>query len=187
MSWSSVTGVVPAWLAVQWWRRRIQEARINRELGRLNRDPHAISTQLSPALHRLVEQAHLLRLQMETPIRRVRKPLWRETPWARRERCELYDRSITELRRAIWEWLLQFRRLDGHDRAVLESLGVRPGRLAKILFGALDRTDDVWEEGMYARSPDLDRIYDEVRIAIGELLQFERALGTGGASPYRAA
>jgi hypothetical protein len=44
-----------------------------------------------------------------------------------------------------------------------------------LLFGC-DRTNDVWEQLVYMRAPDLDRVWVEIRRTILELERFEVAL-----------
>lgn len=189
MSWALTVGAgVTAAAAARWWsEERRREARV-RELQDLSDDDEdATSAALSPPLAELARQARLVRHALATPIRRWETPLVRETPWGRRARCDEYDRAIGEARRALWEWLLLFRRLGERDRHLLLGLGLSPAPFYAALFrpGLFDRTHDLWEEVLYPEAPDLGRAFTELRRTMLELRAFEAALLAGAGDPYR--
>jgi hypothetical protein len=132
----------------------------------------------------LVSETRRLRLELETPVRRIRTPLISETPWARRQRCDDYDAALHEIRRAIWDWLRLLRRLGAEDRRMLGDLGFSAVPFRRVLFGC-DRTSDVWEQVLYMRPPDLDLVWVELRRTIRELERFEQALLGSSVDPYR--
>ncbi|PRP93281.1 hypothetical protein ENSA5_43760 [Enhygromyxa salina] len=187
MSWAvTATGgaAVPIYLGYRWWRRHQREQELARELDEANSDVLQIPEHLSPALAALARETHRLRLELETPVRRVRAPLISETPWARRQRCDEYDSALYEVRRAIWDWLRTLRRLEPKDQLLLGELGLSVAPFRRVLFGC-DRTTDVWEQVVFAQAPDLDLIWAELRRAILELRRFERALLSASIDPYR--
>lgn len=189
MSWAiTVSAGVTAAAAARWWsQERRREARV-RELQALSESEADDATGgLSPALAELARQARLVRLALATPMSRWDTPLVRETPWGRRARCDEYDRSIGEARRALWEWLLLFRRLGERDRLFLLNLGLSPAPFHAALFrpGVFDRSDDLWEEVLYPEAPDLERVFAELRRTMLELRAFEAALLAGVGDPYR--
>lgn len=175
---------MPIYLGYRWWRRHRRELAIERELDEANGEALSIPDHLSPALAAIAAQTHRLRLELETPVRRIRTPLVSETPWARRQRCDEYDAALYEVRRAIWEWLRTLRRLGEDDRRLLGELGLSVVPFRRLLF-ACDRTDDVWEQVVWAQAPDLDMIWAELRRTILELKRFELALVSAPADPYR--
>jgi hypothetical protein len=138
-------------------------------------------------LTRVAEQAHRLRLILETPVRRFRRPLLSESPWRRRERCDEYDSMLSELRRALWEWMRDVERLSEPDRAVLSELGLSTRSFRSFLFARIDRTDDPWEQVVWRRAPDVERVHREVLRTILELRRFEQILTGTTPGPYRAA
>jgi hypothetical protein len=187
VSWAvAATGgaIVPVYVGYRWWRRHRREAEIRRELDEANGDTLHIPEHLSPTLAELASETHRLRLELETPVRRIRTPLVSETPWARRQRCDEYDAALYEVRRAIWDWLRLLRRLGAEDRQLLGELGLSVAPFRRVLFGC-DRTSDVWEQVIYARAPDLDFVWAELRRMILELKRFERALLSSSVDPYR--
>ncbi|KIG13776.1 hypothetical protein DB30_07622 [Enhygromyxa salina] len=186
MSWAvAVTGgAAPIYVGYRWWRRHQREQQILQELERVNDEAPRIPEHLDPQLAALARQTHRLRLELETPVRRIRAPLLSETPWARRQRCDEYDAALYEVRQAIWEWLRSLRRLGVKERRLLGELGLSVAPFRRLLFGC-DRTDDVWEQVVYARAPNLDLVWTEVRRTISELERFERALLSAPVDPYR--
>ena len=187
MSWAAVaTGgaAVPAVLGYRWWRRHQREQAIERELAEANGEALALPAHINPTLAEIAQLTYRLRLELEIPIRRVRAPLVSETPWGRRQRCDEYDAALYEIRRSIWEWLRALRRLSEQDRMTLGELGFSAAPFRRLLFGC-DRTTDVWEQVVWARAPDLDAVWHELRRTILELKRFERALLHTAASPYR--
>lgn len=186
MSWAVATGgaAVPLFLGYRWWRRQRRESAIRRELAEANSDALAIPDHLSPTLAALAAHTHRLRLELEAPVLRVRMPLVTETPWARRQRCDEYDAALYEVRRAIWEWLSSMRGLGSEDRRMLGELGLSVVPFRRLLFGC-DRTDDVWEQVVWAAAPDLEHTWTELRRTILELKRFELALTSAPPDPYR--
>jgi len=177
-----------ALVVIRWWRRRRHEQTVQRELTAANGpDLHVASSRLSPALTRVAEQAHRLRLVLETPARRIRRPLLTESPWRRRERCDEYDTMLGELRRAVWEWMRDVERLSEADLTFLSELGLSTRSFRSFLFARIDRTDDPWEQVVWRRAPDVERVHKEVLRTILELRRFEQVLTGTPASPYRAA
>lgn len=182
----STTGVVV--MAVRWWRRRRHERQVERALGDVNGvEPSATMAHLSPGLSRVAAQAHTLRLVLETPMRRIRAPLLSESPWRRRERCDEYDHVLGEVRRAMWDWLREVEHLAEPDRRTLRELGLSLGPFRSFLFQRIDRTNDSWEQVVWAEAPDVELVSKEVLRTILELRRFEKALVQAAADPYRAA
>lgn len=186
MSWAAAAtgGAMPLYVGYRWWRRQRREREIERELDEANGEALAIPEHLSPKLAELAAATRRLRLELETPIRRVRVPLMSETPWARRQRCDEYDAALSDVRRAIWDWLRLLRRLGSDERRVLGELGLSVAPVRGLLFGC-DRTSDVWEQVVYAAAPDLDQVWMELRRTILELRRFEQALLSATVDPYR--
>jgi len=187
MSWAlaaSSGAAVPIYVGYRWWRRHRREQALRRQLDELNGEPLQVPEHLSPTLATVVRETHRLRLELETPVHRVRAPLMSETPWARRQRCDDYDAALYEIRRAIWDWLRMLRRLGSEDRQLLGELGLSVTHVRALLFGC-DRTDDVWEQVLYAKAPDLDQTWVQLRRTILELERFERAVLGAPAHPYR--
>lgn len=186
VSWAAATcgASVPLYLGYRWWRRHRRELALERELAEANGDALHIPDHLSPRLAVLAEETHRLRLELETPVRRIRAPLLSETPWARRRRCNEFDAALYDVRRAVWDWLSMLRHLDLEDRALLGQLGLSLVPFRRVLFGC-DRTGDVWEQVLWARAPDLELVWAELRRVILELRRFERALLSLPGDPYR--
>ena len=186
MSWAAAAsgGAVPLYVGYRWWRRQRREREIERELDEANGEALDIPEHMSPRLAELASATHRLRLELETPIRRVRAPLMSETPWARRQRCDEYDAALYEVRRAIWDWLRLLRRLGSSERQLLGELGLSVAPVRRLLFGC-DRTSDVWEQVVYAAEPDLEQIWTELRRTILELRRFEQVLLSASYDPYR--
>lgn len=186
MSWAAATcGVsVPVYVGYRWWRRHQREQKLQRELAEANGDALQIPAHLSPTLAAVAEQAHRLRLELETPVRRIRAPLVSETPWGRRQRCHDFDAALYEARRAVWDWLKMVGRLGVDDRQLLGQLGLSIVPFRRVLFGC-DRTRDVWEQVLWVEAPDLDEVWADLRRAILELRRFERALVSAPLNPYR--
>lgn len=186
MTWAAATcgATIPIYVGYRWWRRHQRELALHRELAEANGDALRIPAHLSPSLAILVEETHRLRLELETPVRRIRTPLVSETPWARRQRCDEFDAALSEVRRAVWDWLRTLRRLGIEDRKILGELGLSVVPFRRVLFDC-DRTTDVWEQVIWARAPDLDVIWAELRRMILELKRFERALLSAPVDPYR--
>jgi hypothetical protein len=186
VSWAAATcgATVPLYVGYRWWRRHQRERALARELAATNGDAPPIPAHLSPSLAAVAEQSYRLRLELELPVRRIRDPLVSETPWARRHRCDEFDAALYEVRRAVWEWLRMLGRLGSDDRQLLGELGLSVVPFRKILFGC-DRTNDVWDQGLWASAPDLDAIWIELRRTILELERLERALVAGAPDPYR--
>ncbi len=186
MSWAAATcgATVPIYIGYRWWRRHLRERAVQRELDQANGDLLQIPPHLSPTLAQIAEQTHRLRLELELPVRRIRTPLVSETPWARRQRCDEFDAALYEVRRAIWDWLRMVGRLGVEDRQLLAQLGLSIVPFRRILFGC-DRTNDVWEQVLWAEAPDLDGLWAELRRTILELKRFERALLSAPVDPYR--
>jgi len=186
VSWAAATcgATIPIYLGYRWWRRHQRELALLRELDEANGDALPIPDHLSSSLAVIAEQTHRLRLELETPVRRIRTPLVSETPWARRQRCNEFDAALYEARRAIWDWLGMLRHLELEDRLVLGRLGLTVAPFRRVLFGC-DRTTDVWEHVVWAQPPDLEMVWGELRRTILELERFERALVSAPGDPYR--
>lgn len=188
MSWTvtACAGATAA-AAVRWWARERERRGRVRELEELSEGEDAGTGHLSPALAELARQARAVRQALATPVARWETPLLRDTPWGRRARCDEYDRAIGEARRALWEWLLLFRRLGERDRQTLLALGLSTAPFYQALFrqGVFDRTDDLWEEVLYPEAPDLAHVFVELRRTMLDLRAFEAALLRAGGDPYR--
>ena len=176
------TAVAARWVVVQ--RRRKRRAA---ELLALNDDTPTSTVHLGPALAHVVAQARVVRLMLATPLERGEPPLLHETPWGRRARCDQYDLALCDARRALWEWLLLFRRLGERDRHFLLTLGVSVAPFYDTLFrpGVFDRSQDPWEETLYPEAPDHARVYGALRRTMHDLRCFELALLGAVHDPYR--
>lgn len=184
----TVSGAVSAAVAARWavvHRRRLAR---DREIQALSEEtPVGNLGHLSPRLAELAAQARVVRLLLATPLRRSHPPVLHETPWGRRSRCDQYDRALSEARRALWDWLLLFRKLGERDRLVLGDLGVTLTPFYSALFkpGVFDRSADPWEDTLYPEAPDLDLVFAELRRTMHDLRCFEVALLSAVHDPYR--
>lgn len=189
MSWAITVGAgVTAVAAARWWSRERERTAQAEELRVLSEGEGEASTaHLSRGLAELARQARIVRHALATPLKCWETPLAPETPWGRRARCDAYDRAIGEARRTLWEWLLQFRRLDERDRLVLLGLGLSPAPFYAALFrpGVFDRSDDLWEEVLYPEAPDLATVFAELRRTLIALRTFEATLLARVTDPYR--
>lgn len=165
-------------------RRKLRAA----EVKALSDDvPAGSAVHLGPALAHVVAQARVVRLMLATPLERGEPPVLSETPWGRRARCDQYDLALGDARRALWEWLLLFRRLGERDRHFLLALGVSVAPFYDTLFrpGVFDRTDDPWDETLYPEAPDHERVFGALRRTMHDLRSFEVALISAVHDPYR--
>lgn len=184
----TVSGAVSAAVAARWavvHRRRLAR---DAEIQALSEEtPVGNLGHLSPRLAELAAQARVVRLLLATPLRRSHPPVLHETPWGRRSRCDQYDRALSEARRALWDWLLLFRKLGERDRLVLADLGVTLTPFYSALFkpGVFDRSADPWEDTLYPEAPDLDLVFAELRRTMHDLRCFEVALLSAVHDPYR--
>lgn len=144
-------------------------------------------THLPPALGKLTVAARTVRLMLQTPVTRYLEAPLRASPWGRRQVCDEYDLALCDARRALWEWIGQARRLGLPDRARLRGMGIDLAPIAEVFAaaGVLDRTDDVWDAGVWPRAPNLRRTADELSRAIESLGRFETAMLTASSDPYR--
>jgi hypothetical protein len=173
LSWTlTASGALVTAIATRWAVNHRQRRVRTRELDRLSDDSPASTAHLSPSLAQL---------------QRYRVPVLHDTPWSRRAACDQYDLALSDARRALWEWLLLFRRLGEPDRQLLASLGVTLAPFYSALFkpGVFDRSADLWEETLYPAAPDLARVYAELRRTMHDLRAFEAALLSAVADPYR--
>lgn len=182
------SGAVASALALRWWQRRRESRSRERQLEAFADDPPIALDHLSPGLARLAEHTRLCRLQLETPLRRYREPLLRESPWGRRQRLRDYDLALINARLALWEWLVSFRSLGAADLEALGALGLslRPFRGLLFRTGLFDRCDDPWEQGLFQVAPDFAAVFHELHRVMHELRRFERALLGQRLGPYRA-
>ena len=187
-------------MASRWWkRRRFERAALliddespdggdGEPQGRLDgAGPHGSPSQLSPRLRHVAQQAGILRLVIDTPLRRARDPLVGELPWVRRAYCDEYDLAVGDARKALWEWLREVERLPPADRRQLLELGLSARPFRRLLFSRLDRTSDTWEEVVWAEAPRLDEAVVFLREVVNELARFETVVLNARAHPYRAA
>lgn len=173
-------------LAYRLWKRRRRARALARSLESINDLGEANLNHLTPGLARVVRQSQHLRLLLETPLRRSEIPLWSESPWARRARCDAYDQCLVEVRRALYDWMAEVESLAPQELALLAQLGITPRPFQELLFGSMDRTDDPWEQVLYPAAPDLDRTQQALVATMHELRRFEAALTAGPMTPYRA-
>lgn len=189
LSWTlTASGALVAALAARRLAQHRGHRRRTRELERLGDDlPPGSTAHLSPRLADLAVQARIVRLSLATPLQRYQAPLLHDTPWGRRAACDQYDLAIADARRALWEWLLLFRRLGEPDRALLTSLGLSLTPFYTALFkpGVFDRSLDLWEETLYPSAPDLQHVFAELRRTMHDLRSFESTLLTAVSDPYR--
>jgi len=167
--------------------RRARNARIARRLAETEVRLPLKTRHLSPALADLTWQARTLRLVLATPLQRIPQGTWRDTPWRRRQRCDDYDRTLVEARRALWDWLLAVSRLSSADRGLLADLGVSLRAARKALFapGVLERTTDPWEEVVFAATPNIETVSAGLCEAMLDLSRLEVALLSLPTDPYR--
>ena len=150
-------------------------------------DELRLPSHLSPGLRRVARGAHTLGLILDQPIRRAPDPLMAELPWVRRAHCDDYDLAITAVRRALWDWLKDVEGLDEPERRHLGQLGLSPRPFRRLLYASLDRTDDPWEEVVWAKTPNFERVSRELSQVREELRRFEHALLGPAQTPYRGA
>lgn len=159
-----------------WDQRRI----VRRQLVAGAPDAALCLDHLSPGLARVATHSRFLRRQLETPLRRCAATATSvmPTPWKRRERCDAYDLAVVDARRATWDWLLALDGLEPADRGALRRLGLSPVAVRKAVFGRglLDRTEDPWEQVVYADPPDAHRVASALQTAMECLHAFEVAL-----------
>lgn len=161
---------------VSFARRHLQRRRVHALERALTRDElraEQVVLDLPPGLQILFRQARTLRAQLGGPLDGLAPPPLTETPWARRERCNRWDLTVVELRRAVWDWRSGFARLDEEERRLLRSGGLGRVPLTFLLVSEIDRTDDPWEQVFFARAPDPGRVAVALRRAIDELQRFE--------------
>lgn len=170
---------------LRWARRRRQVSRLRDQLRVLDAPASELYNHLTAPLKGLVRQARNLRHLLEAPVGELSGPPWAETPWGRRARCAAWDLTISELRRAVWDWRRGFGGLAEGDVKWLEAVGVRGVPLSGLLMGEVDRTNDPWEQVLFSRQPDPWRHGPALRRAAAELLRFERALTVSPAATYR--
>ena len=184
----TLSGAASTALAARWYvvrRRRLARAA---ELEALSDDPPVGSAaHLSPSLAHVATQARVVRLMLATPLRRCEPPVLHETPWGRRARCDQIDLALVDARRALYEWLLLFRRLGERDRHLLGGLGVSVAPFYNVLLrpGVFDRSDDLWEQTLYPEAPDHERVFAALRRTMHDLRCFEATLLSAVHDPYR--
>lgn len=110
-----------------------------------------------------------------------------DLPWVRRQHCDEYDAAIVDLRRALWDWMLELRALDEDELRLLREMGLSLRPFRRLLYFEIDRTDDTWEEVIWPTRPDLDSVARLLGTVMDELDRFEAALMTVSSDPYRAA
>ncbi len=152
----------------------------------MERPLRALPRHLSPGLTRVARATQALRLVVDTPIRRSRDPLLSDLPWVRRQHCDEYDAAIVDLRRALWDWMLELRALDDDELRLLREMGLSLRPFRRLLYFEIDRTDDTWEEVIWPTRPDLDSVARLLGTVMDELDRFEAALMTVSSDPYRA-
>jgi hypothetical protein len=175
--------------ALRWWQQRRKQHARARALERMSEEScDALSTRhLSPRLARLAQQTRIVRLTLETPLYRYSAPVFSDTPWGRRTRCDEYDNAMIDARRALWEWMHQFKHLDPAELVRLQELGLSLAPFRAVLFrrGVFDRCDDPWEQVLFPRAPDLDYVLAQLHRTMYELKRFECALTGRSLDPYR--
>ena len=184
---TTTTTATATYLAV---RGRAQRARRQALLERF--EGHEVdlpleTSHLSPQLGALVIGARTVRLLLQTPLHRYEEVLVHETPWRRRERLEQYDLALGTARRALWEWLLGLSQLQTGDIETLRRLRLDPRPLRSLMWkpGVFDRTDDVFETGLFPVPPDLQQVSEDLCAAMEHLRSFEIALLSHKSTPYR--
>jgi hypothetical protein len=189
LSWTlTASGALVTAIAARWAVHHHQRRVRTRELERLGDDvPVGNTAHLSPSLAHVAVQARVVRLSLATPLQRYSVPLLHDTPWGRRAACDQYDLAISDARRALWEWLLLFRRLGEPDRQILTSLGVSLVPFYTALFkpGVFDRSPDLWEDTLYPATPDITHVFAELRRTMHDLRAFESTLLAAVSDPYR--
>ncbi len=189
MTWETATAAALTTVAaVRWWNNRRKQHARDRALEAAHDDAEAINTRnLSPELARLAQQTRIVRLTLETPLRRYSAPVLSDTPWGRRTRCDEYDNALIDARRALWDWMHAFKHLEPRDLTRLQELGLSLAPFRAVLYkrGVFDRSDDPWEQVLFPRAPDLDYVFSELRRTMYELKRFEFALTGRSLDPYR--
>lgn len=172
-------------LAARWVRRRARQQEFQREAAGAGGDELQLPKHLSPGLRRVVRGAHTLGLILDQPLRRAPDPLMSELPWVRRAHCDEYDLAVTDIRRAVWEWLKDVERLSEPERRRLGELGLSPRPFRQLLYATLDRTNDPFEEVVWATSPNFAQVSAELAMVRKELRRFQAALMAPAVAPYR--
>lgn len=123
---------------------------------------------VSGPLRRLVEDARMLRVSLEGPIRDVQAMRTGETAGAD---LEAFDSMLMNLTREVAEWLESAARLPESDAATLVDLGVAPERVRDML----DREGGAFERRHLRRAgqPPLDA---RLKALAEELNRLELAL-----------
>ena len=184
----SISGSAGALYVADRVRRKIRvQGHVARRLREAELEMPLETGHLTPSLAGLVAQSRIVRLALETPLRRCSATVSADTPWRRRERCDEFDRALVDARMAIWDWIRTVWALDPRDRSILLGLGLSPMAMQKILFtpGVFERTGDVWEQVLYPVEPDLERVSDVLGRAMMDLRRFEVALLSWRPDPYR--
>lgn len=186
--WALLAVAAGALTTFRWRRQRMAIEGLRETLrqdGELTPNESRSCEQLSAGLRALFLQARSLRALLEGPLTTLAPPLWAETPWARRERCNAWDLAVVDLRRAAWEWRLGFARLDEAERRWLRGAGLHRVPLTGLLVAGMDRTADPWEQVVFASAPDPAKAGAALREAAAELARFERMLLGARQTSYR--
>lgn len=142
---------------------------------------------LSPNLADLAIGARTARRVLETPLRRFAEVLERDSPWRLRQCLQDYDLALCNARLEIWRWLLLVARLDATEIAVLRTLGLDPRPLRTLVYkpGVLQRSDRVFQGGIFPTIPNADLVVQELCLGMDHLRQFEVTLLRPPGTPYR--
>jgi hypothetical protein len=126
---------------------------------------------VSAPLRRLAEDARVLRVSLEGPIRDVHAMRTGEFTLTVGSDFEVFDAMLMNVTREVAEWLDMASRLSESDLAQLEDLGAPPGRVREML----DREGGSFERRHLKRNgePPLD---ERLTALAGELAKLEVAL-----------
>jgi hypothetical protein len=168
-------------------RRQELRARIRRHLELCQCELPVERSRLGAPLAALVHAVRMARFVVEVPLVRFTHRVVRDAPWSRRERCDEYDRALSDVRRALWEVVLAARKIGPADAALLADRGVGVRELHRLIFapGILERTDDPWEQVLYPVEPDLEAAEEALGGALHELVRLEEAILAPSGAPYR--
>ena len=134
---------------------------------------------VSASLRRLVEDARMLRVSLEGPIRDVEAMRTGEFTQMAGADIDAFDSMLMNVSREVAEWLESAARLPEADAATLQDLGVAPNRVREML----DREGGAFERRHLKRAgqPPLDA---RLKALAEELNRLELALQTSR-SVYR--
>ena len=145
------------------------------------------TSHLSPALAGVTVGARVVRLSLQTPLRRMQDVSGHEASWRLRERLSEYDLALADARLALYQWLGSLGRLQTEELGVLRTLALDPRPLRSIMYkpGVFDRSEDAFDEALFPVMPDPELVVRELGDAMDHLRRFEVGLLGYRGDPYR--